>query len=158
MNISTREPLAIKHLNQEHDHVLEMCSRIRKGLNCDVETQRIRNYTEWFREHYLEPHFEIEEDLLFPLLGSNARVKRALANHRRINRLLNCSCEDLKVLNLLEEELSTHVRFEERVLYAEIKSVICPEKLQEIEKHYQKIPFNDAKWEDRFWMCKNRNS
>ena len=98
-------------LLEDHDHVLKMCCRIRNGLLNGVETIRLRKYADWFLERYLEPHFEIEEEHIFPILGTNARVKKALANHRRIKRLLSCSCENLKVLNLLEEELASHVRF-----------------------------------------------
>ena len=152
MNETIQRPRVLKHLSEEHEQVLQLCSRIREGLNRKVETSRIRSYADWFKENYLEPHFEIEESLVFPVLGTNMRVKRALANHRRIIRLLSCSCEDIKVLNLLEEELSTYVRFEERILYREIGKVSTPEKLAEIEKHHQGISFNDLEWEDRFWL------
>ncbi len=77
------------------------------------------------------------------------RVKRALANHRRIRKLLSCSCEEDKVLNLLEEELTSHIHFEERVLLKDFKNV---KKLKEIRKKYQGISFSDEDWEDRFWL------
>lgn len=152
MNETVPRPEALEYLGKEHDHVLQLCSRIREGLNRKVETARIRSYAEWFKENYLEPHFHIEEQVVFPVLGTNVRVKRALANHRRINRLLNCSCEDLKVLNLLEEELSRHIRFEERILYREIEKVATPQKLAEIEMQHQGIPFSDSEWKDTFWL------
>src|SRR5690606_1209047 len=123
-----------------------LCSRIREGLHRKVNTQRIRDYVEWFKTHYLNPHFEIEKRHVFPILGMNFRVKRALANHRRINRLLTCSCEDLKVLSLLEEELATFVRYEEQILYQKIRAKVSDDKLLEIEQHLMGIPYND---EDR---------
>ncbi len=147
-----RQQDALRELKEEHGHVLELCSRIREGLKRKVETRRIRNYAEWFKVNYLEPHFEIEEGILLPLLGTNARVKRALANHRRIKKLLSCGCEDIKVLNLLEEELATHVRFEERVLFNEVKAVAGEDKLQEVEMRHRSIPFEDKAWKDRFWV------
>lgn len=143
---------ALEPLSVEHDHALQVCSRIREGLNKNVEKWRIREYIDWFEKTYLEPHFEIEEQLVFPVLGKNARVKRALANHRRVKRLLSCSCEDEKVLNLLEEELSAYIRFEERVLYKEIQRVATPEKLAEIENHHFNMTFSDDDWKDRFWL------
>lgn len=128
---------------------MQLCSRIRKGLQQDVELGRIRAYTNWFQSTCLEPHFEIEEKYIFPILGSNVRVKRALANHRRICKLLSCGCEDDKVLNLIEEELTSHIRFEERVLLKGFKKV---EKLKEIQKKHQDVSFSDENWEDPFWL------
>ncbi|MCC8358327.1 hemerythrin domain-containing protein [Salinimicrobium sediminilitoris] len=122
----------------------------------EMVTEKIKTacifYADWFKEKYLEPHFKIEEQVFFPLLGTNVRVKRAFANHRRIIKLLTCSCEHIMVLNLLEEELGTHVRFEERILYWEIKKIATPQELAEIEKHHQGLCFNDAEWEDQFWL------
>lgn len=135
---------------EEHDHALQLCERIRVGLKNKVDLVRIRSYTDWFQATYLEPHFEIEEKYIFPLLGSNARVKRALANHRRIRKLLSCSCENEKVLNLLEEELASYIRFEERVLFKEISKA---GKLSEIEKLHHEIPFTQEEWEDQFWQA-----
>ena len=152
MNQIQNSPTTFDHFKEEHDEVLKLCVRIRKGLNRKVEIYRIRDYVEWFKENYLAPHFEVEEQVVFQLLGANVRVKRALANHRRINKLLSCSCEDLRVLNLLEEELSTHVRFEERILYKELRKVATPEKLLEIEKYHRGIQFDDLEWKDKFWL------
>lgn len=129
---------------------MELCSRIREGLKKEVELERIRAYVDWFLSAYLEPHFEHEEKYIFPVLGNNMRVRRALANHRRVRKLLSCSCKNEKVLNLLEEELTTHIRFEERVLFNEIKN---SEKLTEIEELHHSIPFIDEEWEDRFWTA-----
>lgn len=142
---------SIDQLQLEHELALTLCFRIRKGLLKKVHTQRIRNYVDWFRAQFLDPHFELEKQHIFPILGNNARVKRALANHRRIDRLLTCSCEDIKVLSLLEEELATLIRFEERTLYHKLRQTVTPEKLQEIKRRSEiQLDSNDL-WEDQFW-------
>lgn len=138
-------------LNQEHKQVLDFCERVRIGLYNNIESSRIRKYIEWFKESYLEPHFKLEQDLVFPLLGKNLRVKRALANHRRITKLLTCSCADIKVLNLLEEELATYIRFEERVLYKELKTVASAKDFSEIEKAHASLHLSHKEWNDKFW-------
>lgn len=145
---SVRKVSNLQPVLEEHHHALLLCTRIRKGLEKDVELERIRAYTDWFQATYLDPHFEIEEKYIFPILGNNMRVRRALANHRRIRKLLSCSCENDRVLNLLEEELTSHIRFEERILFKEITNI---EKLTEVEKQHQIIPFVDEDWKDRFW-------
>lgn len=147
-NYSDRNLLELKPVLVEHHQALQFCSRVREGLKNEVELVRIRAYTNWFQINYLEPHFEIEEKFIFPILGFNVRVKRALANHRRIRKLLSCGCENEKVLNLLEEELTAHIRFEERILFKEINN---PKELEEIEKQHNGIYLSDEDWEDPFW-------
>ena len=151
MNQIKKPPTTLEHCKEEHDEVLKLCARIREGLTRKVEACRIREYVEWFKQNYLAPHFEVEEQVVFPILGANVRIKRALANHKRINKLLSCSCEDLRVLNLLEEELSTHVRL--RSVYFTRNSKKSPlRKLSEIEKYHQGIQFGDLEWKDKFWL------
>lgn len=100
MSNTMKQNTSLQQFQNGHDLILRLCSRIGEGHNRKVSTQRIRNYVDWFETYYLNPHFEIEREQIFPLLGMNARARRALANHRRINRLLSCGCEDLKVLSL----------------------------------------------------------
>lgn len=131
---------------KDHYYALRVCSRIRHGLKNGIELSRIRAYLSWFQTNYLEPHFEIEEKYIFPKLGHNVRVKRALANHRRIRKLLSCNCEDEKVLNLLEEELAAHIRFEEKILFKELGD---NQELAETEYKHHRTLKDD--WQDRFW-------
>lgn len=145
---------ALKSLSVEHRQVLKLCENIRTGLSKNIEKQRIRRYTDWFKENYLDLHFALEEQHIFPLLGNNVRVKKALANHRRINKLLSCECENERVLNLLEEELSTYIRFEERVLYKEIEVTATPQDLARIKQLHRNITFSEDNWEDKFWITK----
>src|SRR5690606_34011774 len=100
----------------------------------------------------LDPHFEIEKEYVFPILGStNVRVKRALANHRRLNRLFAETTELNKMLHKIEEELSTNISFEERVLYSELRTIASPEQWEEIEKRHHQLEFSDENWKDQFW-------
>src|SRR5680860_1616847 len=109
---------ALEPLSIEHHYGLLLCSKIREGLSNNIETKRIKHYTDWFKRNYLEPHFEVEEKYIFPILGShNVRVKKALANHRRLKRLFDETSEVDKSLNRKEEELGRYIRFEERILY-----------------------------------------
>lgn len=83
-----KQNIELTPLIEEHDEVILLCERIREGLQNKTEEKRIKNYIDWFKECYLDPHFEIEKKYIFPILGNtNVRVKRALANHRRLNRL-----------------------------------------------------------------------
>ena len=151
MKKSEERNLSLTPLIEEHNEVILLCERIREGLRNKIEPKRIKKYIDWFKVEYLDPHFEIEKKYIFPILGNNnVRVKRALANHRRLNRLFSETSELNKVLNKIEEELSTYIGFEERVLYNEIRTVASPLQWEEIEKSHKQLEFSNE-WEDRFW-------
>ncbi|MBO2542854.1 hemerythrin domain-containing protein [Salegentibacter sp. BDJ18] len=143
---------ALKPLSREHHHGLLLCWKIRQGVKKEVEVARIKAYTEWFKIHYLDPHFEAEEEYIFPVLGNEHElVKRALKEHRRLKRLFSQVTEVEIALNNIEEELDSHIRFEERVLFNEIQEVASAEQLANIEKHHNGIQFSDDDWQDHFW-------
>ena len=152
MKLPSVKEESFEALSGEHRQALRFCENIRTGLLKNVEKQRIRRYTDWFKGNYLDPHFALEEQHIFPLLGNNVRVKKAMANHRRINKLLSCDCDNERVLNLLEEELSTYIRYEERVLYKELVENATPEDLAVIDSIHDSISFQEDEWEDKFWI------
>lgn len=143
---------ALKPLSREHHHGLLLCWKIRQGLKREVATDRIKNYTDWFKFQYLHPHFEAEERYVFPVLGNDhEKVKKALAEHRRLKRLFDDEADVERSLHLIEEELDLHIRFEERDLFNEIQQVASPEQMAEIEEHHNGIAFSDDEWKDHFW-------
>ena len=125
---------ALKPLSRDHHHGLLLCWKIRQGIKLNIEPERIQKYLDWFWMSYLKPHFEIEEQYVFPILGNeNELVKQALAEHRRLKRLFENEGELSKTNSLIEEELEKHIRFEERVLFNAIQSVASSEQLIQIE-------------------------
>lgn len=125
---------ALKPLSRDHHHGLLLCWKIRQGIKLNIEPERIRKYLDWFWMSYLKPHFEIEEQYVFPILGNeNELVKQALAEHRRLKRLFENENDLSKTNSLIEEELEKHIRFEERVLFNAIQSVASSEQLIQIE-------------------------
>ena len=143
---------ALKPLSREHHHGLLLCWKIRQGFKKNVAPERMKKYTDWFKQEYLEPHFQMEEEYVFPVLGNdNEKVKRALAEHRRLKRLFEQE-EDLdKALSRIEEELDLHIRFEERDLFNDVENAATPEDFAEIEKHHTGLAFSDDEWKDHFW-------
>lgn len=152
LKTGTRHP-SLKKFSHEHSSVLDLCARIRFGLVNGISTERIKKYSDWFKKNSLDPHFEMEKKNVFPILGyQNVRIKRALANHRRLTRLFAETTDLHIVLNKIEEELGTYIRFEERILYNEIQKVATPTQLLEIERSHQKLCSCDEAWEDEFWI------
>lgn len=125
---------ALQPLSREHHHGLLLCWKIRQGIKLNVEPERIKKYLVWFWMSYLKPHFEVEEQYVFPILGNeNELVKQALSEHRRLKRLFENEDDLSKTISLIEEELEKHIRFEERILLNDIQSKANTEQLLQIE-------------------------
>lgn len=147
---------ALQPLSREHHHGLLLSWKIREGFKWNIEPARIKKYTDWFWENYLQQHFEFEEKYIFPILGEGDKmVKRAKKEHGRLRRLFT-SPERVEInLSLIEEELVAHIRFEERVLFNEIQKIADKEQLSLLENIHQKI-LNIESWRDEFWV-RNKN-
>jgi iron-sulfur cluster repair protein YtfE (RIC family) len=141
----------LQPLSREHHHGLLLCWKIREGLKRKVALERIKVYTDWFWETYLENHFESEEKFLFPILGNdNKLIKKALSEHRRLRRLFNEKANIQKAIVLIEEELEGHIRFEERVLFNEIQNTATKSQLEVIYAGHSDEKFCDN-LSDLFW-------
>ena len=141
----------IQPLSRDHHHTLLLCWKIRKGFSKGVEVKRMKTYSDWFFEHHIFPHFKLEEEYLFPVLGEkHEMVKKALAEHRRLERLFREKEKITRSLSLIEEELELHVRYEERELFNEIQKQASPEQLEVIAEVHEDERFQDNTV-DEFW-------
>lgn len=142
----------LKAISREHHHGLLLSWKIRNGLKKQIDPLRIEKYVNWFYKEHLLPHFEIEEKYIFPILSKdNDLVKKALADHRRLIRVIASEKNILKKLITVEEELETHIRFEERILFNEIQEVATNEQLALIQLHHIEEKFEDN-LTDPFWL------
>lgn len=148
----TAESEQFESVSEEHYKVLMFGWKLAEGLRNNVETERLKAYADWFYHQYLLPHFNMEQDHIFPIMGlENVRVKRALANHRRLQRLFEDQQNIRRSLNLIEEEIGRFIRFEERVLMKQIEEKASVEQLQEIKDLHEQLSISDEGWEDKFW-------
>ncbi len=155
MNQEAKKPIKrhtyLQPLSRDHHHSLLLCWKIRTGFSKGIEAERIKRYANWFFEHHISPHFELEENQVFPILRSdNELVKRAISEHRRLARLFKGSGNTAKHLSLIGEELEQHIRFEERVLFNEIQKVATEQQLIIISKLHTDEIFIDNT-DDAFW-------
>ena len=144
----------LQGISREHHDGLLLSWKIRVGTAKGVAPTRIRRYCRKFLKEHLKPHFTIEEDVLFPILGNDhPAVRRAMAEHRRLQRLINGRSDVVVALSLIEEELEAHIRFEERQLFNHIQEVATPEELAEIERAHSSLPqrSKEGRAEDVFW-------
>lgn len=143
----------LKPLSRDHHHALLLCWKIREGLKKNISFDRIKKYNDFFFTSQLRPHFQFEEEEIFPLLGdSHPMTIQALREHDRLNSLFKAEA-DKDSLTSIEKELNRHIRFEERELFRELQNSIPEEKLQQIkDKEEEVITPDPDDWEDKFWQ------
>ena len=142
----------LKAISREHHHGLLLSWKIRNGIKKEIAPERIKAYLDWFYVEHLLPHFELEEKYEFPILGNeNELVKKALTEHRRLVRLFESENTNMKNLIQIEEELESHIRFEERILFNEIQTVATQEQLDLIKEIHTEEKFVDN-LSDAFWL------
>lgn len=141
----------LKAISRDHHQSLLLCWKIRVGFTRNVPIENIKRYIDWFWQSQLADHFDIEEKYIFPLLGSEHElVKKALSEHRRLKRLFMQDTDIWRSLNLIEEELDSHIRFEERILFNEVQRIATAAQLSSIAKHHNVATHRDD-WSDEFW-------
>lgn len=143
--------VSLQPVSREHHQGLLLCWKIRTGFNKHVSAERIKKYCDWFYSEHLVPHFEFEEQYMFPVLGEDAQlINRALLEHKELHRLFNTDENLSQTLSILEEKLEQHIRFEERILFNKIQEIATDEQLAQIEERHNEEPFEENT-EDVFW-------
>lgn len=142
----------LKGISREHHHSLLLSWKIRNGFKKEIDPIRIKKYVNWFYKSHILPHFEIEEKYIFPILTKeHLLVKKALSEHRRLKRLFESETTIIRNLILIEEELESHIRFEERILFNEIQTVATEGQLEKINASHCDEDFVDN-LKDPFWL------
>lgn len=142
----------LRYLSHDHHHGLLLCWKIKTGFAKGISAERIKKYCCWFFENYLKHHFEVEEAVVFPVLGSNhPDVQRALGEHQKLIELFENRDEVEKKLNEIKEFLNAHIRFEERVLFPKVQETATLEQLQKIKQADDEEVFIENS-EDVFWI------
>ena len=155
-HIKTMKPIKreeyLKALSREHHHSLLLCWKIKTGFTKGVSITRMKLYIDWFFKNHLQPHFEMEEKYIFPILGNeNIFIKQAVEEHKIITALF-CNTSQIEIsIKQIQVDLEKHIRFEERVLFDEIQKVASSENMEEIIKLHTNEKFientTDVFWE-----------
>lgn len=141
----------LKPLSREHHHALLLCWKIKNGFAKGAPAERIKKYADWFFENHLLPHFAIEEQYVFTVLGDeHPFIRQAKSDHRRLKELFTNNGDVENNLREIEEKLQNHVRFEERTLFNEIQKHATEKQLDDIELFHVEEKFVDNV-DDLFW-------
>ena len=137
---------ALHSLSQEHHHGLILAQLIKsgnpefKGLPNTI-AGKVQHTIKFFEENLI-PHFNKEEDILFPFMkNKNAAIDQLISElilqHKTINSLvdkLKKSTEPEIELNELGVLLDSHIRKEERELFQGIQNVLTENEMEKLEK------------------------
>lgn len=113
----------LQPLSREHHTALTLakaCERAVQSFDEERVNKTCQRMLQAFSDE-LEPHFQVEEQSLLPLLrnaGNTPLEQRTLEDHRQLRALLNgLQRNDSKALGSFGKLLTEHVRFEERELF-----------------------------------------
>ncbi|MBS1626241.1 MAG: hemerythrin domain-containing protein [Bacteroidetes bacterium] len=140
----------LQPFSREHHHALLLCWKIKEGFKRNVAAERIKQYTNWFWDTYLNQHFLEEEKYLFPILAANnPLIIQAFTEHNTLRKYFEDESNVEQSLKAIANELDAHIRFEERVLFNAIQEAATANQLSALEQH-NKTPYVEN-WEDHFW-------
>ncbi len=110
--------------SKEHHFALLFIWKLKKGLKKNVALIRLQNYTHWFYQRYITPHFENEEHFLFPLVEDKVSLNRLIQEHNTIRLLFNRNNVDETTMVELCTILDDHIRYEERIVFKHLETII----------------------------------
>lgn len=141
-------------LSREHHYALQLCWKIKRGIQLHIDANRINVYTQWFYQNYLMTHFLEEEQYLFPLLSNyNELILQALQEHETIKDIISNNNLNYEALLNFATLLNNHVRFEERILFNKIQDNVSPYKLEKLKDKLKEVIYIENKI-DEFWINK----
>jgi hemerythrin-like domain-containing protein len=131
-----RDPSLIP-LSHQHHNGLALCVLIRRSLSTDSSPQNLAKLARRAIDRYeleLVNHFEIEEQVLFPVCGPMPLIVELLAQHRAIESFI-AQLRTAPSVTLLEqfcELLSKHIRLEENELFEQAQRALTRDELDRI--------------------------
>jgi len=150
--MAKRHPALIA-LSHDHHHALALAlscrkhalGQIRPGDATAVQEQAAR--VQAFFQESLVPHFAAEEKILFPLMlaespGAKTMVDGLLREHERLRRdvaSLDGKASLQRALFDLGDLLESHVRTEERELFALFERTVPPSLAEKAGREIEKI-------------------
>ena len=131
---------ALAALSRDHHHALVVAQRLKRA-NETAAAEAREAFLEYWRADG-QRHFREEEDILLPAYAGFGDpeapvLARVLVDHVRIRRLAHevaSARPSLDTLHILGEQLSAHVRREERELFPLIEQVLPEHELTRLVK------------------------
>ncbi|MDO6436652.1 hemerythrin domain-containing protein [Cyclobacterium sp. 1_MG-2023] len=146
-------------VSRDHHFGLLLVWKIRQGREIGIAPDRLFNYVKYFYSTHMEPHFSLEESVIFSYMGKNDLLRKEVESQHRDLRDAYKELREFKkddLLNKLNEfcqMVEAHIRFEERKLFQYMQVELLNKELEEMEEKVAAIhkPVTED-WEDKFWV------
>ncbi len=130
----------LKKLSWEHHDALKFARNVGQGLANGADLREVADYAVYVTDHFLAPHFRLEEEALIDRLAPELRdqevVRQVLDEHQEFARLREqlATAERDALASLLErfrDMLKAHVRLEENGLFPFVERSLSPRDLDQ---------------------------
>ena len=148
-----KRAVALQPLSHQHHNSLMACLLINKGIQKNADPKIISDFIGNLYQEDLVPHFNKEEQLVFPslppltrnLLHREHETLRILAE--RVNKE-----KSNQVISTFSKLLEQHVRFEERIIFNEVQELNSEEKMEQIANGLKDtVPRKCSDYPNKFW-------
>ena len=142
-------------LSREHHDGLLFAWRLKEGLKLKSAVGKMKEYTSWYWQQHIKPHFFQEEKILLPYLPSDHPMALQLKEEHDLIREFIISLDqeaDRGTLARLADLVNDHIRFEERQLFPFLEQTLPAEDLKKIYDQLEEHPVCPGIWKDEFWV------
>ena len=142
-------------LSREHHDGLLFVWKIKEGLKLNVAPGKLKEYSIWFWQQHIRPHFFQEEKILLPFIPVDHELGIRLKKEHDCIReyILSLDREaDSTTFIHLADLMNDHIWFEERELFPFMEQSLSPEELGTIYQQLEEYPVCPGVWEDEFWV------
>ncbi|WP_299701420.1 hemerythrin domain-containing protein [uncultured Pontibacter sp.] len=147
-------------LSREHHFGLLFCWKLKQGMANGTSFEIMRQYIQYFWKNILKPHCREEEVILKRLLPKDdVNSIRLHEEHQLIQAIIGLINKqknlNTSLVATLQQDLTDHIRWEERELFPYLQTVADPEELADVGRlleHDLKEPVDEflpAFWEHK---------
>ncbi|MFD2245135.1 hemerythrin domain-containing protein [Pontibacter ruber] len=150
--------------SKDHHYGLLFTWKLRQGLANGTPIEVLSRYVRYFWETILKNHCKEEEIVLRRLVKDNHPMRIRMEEehhllHAIIDKVLAGQRLTPELLNVLQQDLVDHIRWEERELFPYIQQVADPDELQLIGKLLeQKWQKPVEAFEPEFWVVQKETA
>ncbi|MDE3124444.1 MAG: hemerythrin domain-containing protein [Bacteroidota bacterium] len=149
---------AMQPLSRQHHNGLLFCLLLKKGVAKQASVKIISDFGIQFWQNELQYHFHLEEMYLIDLGNTYPVLVNGLQKMMYEHGIIHTYFKKMGIhityeeITQLSELLEKHIRFEERILFPHIESIISSDALQRIGKAVQdEQNHNCMQYPIRFW-------
>lgn len=142
---------ALKNLSREHHDGLVFALRLQKGFAKKASLKDIQDYAFWLWNQHLIPHFEMEDQHLFPKFDEKQPlIKKAKQQHKDLKALFELQSKNYDDFKSIYELFQNHIQLEEREIFNLLQEQLDSQQLKEFHRQHDTQQSCEL-WPNPFW-------